>query len=246
MKTNFIAVLILTVLLAQTSVAVNAQTTSPSASVSPSKTASPSAKPASEEDKQIESVKNSVANKVEELRKKGQKAAAGNITAIKDNKVTIKNSLDVITEVKLDPQLTKVYQISGASKKDLKQTDLKKNMYIIVSGPLLDNVISANVVYVDEQYFVKSGKVVEVNATEAFLKISTSERDTITLDIESRLKVQIMDSKTTELSTITSYTKVKEGDTVHFIYTKSGDEKQVNRYSALKVIVIPQEYFLQK
>lgn len=249
MKHTFIKALIITFGFIQLSVIANAQTVSPTPInvLSPTNTASVSGTiTPTTVDKDVESVKNSIANKVEELRKKGQKATAGYISTIKDNQVTIKDSLDATTIIKIDPQLTKIYQITGSSKKEVKQTDLLKNMYIIVSGPLLDNVISANVIYIDQEYLVKSGKIVEVNADIPSLKISTSEKDTITLNIESRLMVQILDSKTLDLSTITSFSKLKEGDTVHFIYTKTGTQKLANTFDALKVVVIPQEYFLQK
>jgi hypothetical protein len=247
MKRNAALVLMMTAFLFQTTIVSAVTTASPSATLSPTKTATSSATTTpSAEDKQIETIKKNIANTVQEIQKKGHKAAAGYITSIKDTQVVIKDSLDKTTNVKLDPQLTQVFQISGSTKKDIKQSDLAKNMYIIVSGPLLDNTINANVVYVDEEYFVKSGKIVEVNTTDDSLKISTTERDTVTVDIDSRLKVQIMDSKTLELSTITSFTKIKEGDTVHFIYAKTGKETTPNRFDALKVVVIPQEYFIQK
>lgn len=248
MKRKTLVILAACAVFSQSSVGVHAQASTASATlISPTKTASPSAAttPTAEE-QQIESIKKSVANTVEELKKKGFKAAAGYINTVKDKQIVVKDSSEKTTTIKLDADLTKVYQITGSTKKEMKQSDLKKNMYIIVSGPVLDNVINANVVYIDEEYFVKSGKIVEVNSADDSLKISTSERDTITVDIDSRLKVQIMDSKTFVLSTITSFTKIKEGDTVHFIYAKTGEETKANRFDALKVVVIPQEYFIQK
>lgn len=229
------AFLVLTPILQAQTVAPTSRTSSPSATVNP--TANP-------EENQVESLKNSIATKVAELRKKGFKAVAGTISSISGLKIVIKNSLGSNINIKLDEELTKVYQINGATKQDLKQSDLEKNSYIIVSGPQLDNEITANVIYIDEQYFVKTGKIVEVNEDDLSLKVTTSERDTIILDISTRQKLQLMDTDTFEVAT-TTFKKVKEGDSVHFIYTKSGEEQQVNRFDALKVIVIPQEFFLQ-
>ncbi len=38
--------------------------------------------------------------------------------------------------------------------------------------------------------------------------------------------------------------KIKEGDTIHYVLKKTGKEREANRYSALRVMVIPQEYFI--
>ncbi|EKE14431.1 MAG: hypothetical protein ACD_12C00509G0001 [uncultured bacterium] len=40
------------------------------------------------------------------------------------------------------------------------------------------------------------------------------------------------------------FSKLKEGDTVHFVVKKTGTEKN-NEYSAYKILVIPQEYFIK-
>ena len=40
------------------------------------------------------------------------------------------------------------------------------------------------------------------------------------------------------------FSKIKEGDSVHFVFKISGDEKN-NEYSADKILVIPQEYFIK-
>jgi hypothetical protein len=41
------------------------------------------------------------------------------------------------------------------------------------------------------------------------------------------------------------FSKIKEGDTVHFVVKKTGEEKELNRYSAQKILVIPQEFFIK-
>ena len=52
---------------------------------------------------------------------------------------------------------------------------------------------------------------------------------------------QLMDIKTLELSKV-GFSKYKEGDTIHFVFKKIAGAKE-NRYTALKVVIIPQEYF---
>lgn len=49
--------------------------------------------------------------------------------------------------------------------------------------------------------------------------------------------------KTLDLERV-GFSKVKEGDTVHFVVKKTGEEKN-NSYSAIKILIIPQEYFIK-
>ena len=37
---------------------------------------------------------------------------------------------------------------------------------------------------------------------------------------------------------------IKEGDTIHFVVKKTGTEKN-NTYTAVKILIIPQEYFMK-
>jgi hypothetical protein len=223
-------------------VTIKAQTTTLApTTATTSATASPSAKPTTTIDKDVEALKENIATKVAELRKKGLKAVAGNITSKTGTQLEIKNSLGTSYTIKMDDTLTKVYQITGGTKKELKQDDLEKNMYVIVSGPLLDKAITANVIYVDEEIFVKSGKVTEVNTDTGTLKVATTERDNLTLDLPAGFRMTLLDKSLD--TTIITLSKIKEGDTIHFVYSKTGKEKQVDTYEPLKILVIPQEFF---
>ncbi len=240
----FIAIFSLQTVQIVSAEATDTPTTAPSVTSKPasvSATLKPSQTP---EDKQVNDLKENIASKVAQLRKKDHKAVAGVITNTSSSQFTIKSS-DSSYTIKLDDTLTKYYQIVGTSKKEIKQSDIKKDNYVIVSGLMIDNAVTANVIYLDDQYFVKSGKITEVNKDDGMLKVLTSEKDTLTLDVPVKLKMQLMDSKTLATSP-TTFSKVKEGDTVHFIYSSAGKEKEANTYEAIKVLIIPQEFFLQK
>ncbi len=195
-------------------------------------------------DKEIQNFKDKIATKVAELRKKNLKAIAGTITSTAVSSFTIKSNDEIEYTIKVDDTLTKMYVITVGSKKEIKFSDLKKGMYVIASGPLSDKTVSANVIYEDEQYLVKTGKVTEVNTDNNYVKVLTSDKDTYKLDIEVSSKLQILDSKTSEVGTM-RFSKIKEGDTIHFTVKKTGTEKEVNRYPALKILIIPQEYFIK-
>ena len=204
-----------------------AQTSSESASSSPTVAV----------DKDIQLLKDKVANKVLEIRKKNNKAVSGFVLSNDGNKIKINNN-GIENQVKLDSTLTKYFQIIGAQKKEI-----KKNNYIIVSGVMADNIITANVVLVDENFLTDSGKITEIDKENYNIKIIASDKNTYSLDIETSTKMSMINIKTL-LQEVIGFSKFKEGDTVHFVVKKTGEEKN-NNYSAIKILVIPQEYFIK-
>lgn len=198
------------------------------------------------EDKESKNFREKIASTVAELYKKNQKAIVGKVLTQNDNNLKIKSEDENEYDIKMDNTLTKIYQISGGQKKEIKISDVKKDSYVIVTGPLIDKTTNANLIYLDEQFLVKSGKITEVNKTDYFLKVLTTEKDNYILDIESYTKQQILNIKTLNIE-VTGFSKIKEGDTIHFV-VKKGDlveGKEINRYPAQKILVIPQEYFVK-
>ncbi len=193
---------------------------------------------------EAQSLKDKIASKVAELQHKEQKAVAGSITEISQAVIKIKNSEEATYTIKLDKVLTKVFTIAGSNKKEAQISDLKKGDYIIVSGPADNKNITANSIYKDEQFFIGSGKITEVNQSDSSIKALTTEKDNYILDIETFTKKFMLNVKTFNVETIT-LSKIKEGDTIHFVYKKAGKEREKNRYSVQKILIIPQEYFIK-
>ncbi len=201
-----------------------------------------SASPTVVVDKDIQLLKDKIANKVSEIRKKNNKAISGFVLSNDGNKMKINNNAEE-NQVKFDDTLTKYFKITGAQKKEIKANDVKKNDYVIVSGVVTDNIITANVVFIDENFLVDSGKITEVNKETFSIKVLASDKNTYNLDIETSTKQYMINIKTLSIETI-GFSKLKEGDTVHFVVKKTGEEKNSN-YSAKKILIIPQEYFIK-
>lgn len=197
-----------------------------------------------DEAKEIQSLKEKIATKVAELREKNNKAVSGTVTEISGKKIKIKTTDEESFEIKFDSELTKFYQITTGQKKEIKFQDLKKGSYVIVTGVINDKIVEANAVYIDELFIVGSGKISEVNKEDFYIKVVTSEKENYTLDIETFSKQLIMNIKTLEIEKV-GFSKIKEGDTIHFVVKKSGLEKEINRYAAQKVLILPQEYFIK-
>lgn len=221
--------------------AVSAQTVT----VNPTSTPKVTVKvtPTSVVDSAIEKLKEKVASKVSQMRK-NQKGTSGTVTAVSNDGFSITSTDKVSYDVKLDDTLTKYYQVAGASLKEIKKSDIKKDSYIIVSGPIFDKSITANVVYVDERFLIKTGKITEANSADFTLKVVTEDKETYTLDVESGTQQNILNIKTLSAEK-TGFSKLKEGDTIYFILKQAGKPANTTRYAAEKIFVIPQEYFIK-
>lgn len=214
---------------------VFAQTSSPSAKLSPSETPG--------QNSAIENLKEKVANKVEELRKKNNRAIAGFVLKISKTSIQIKTPANDDYEVKLDETLTKYYKVLGTTQEESKLSDIGKGDYIIVTGVITDKIINANSVFTDEAYLVESGKITQVDKDNYILKVITTDKTIYSLSIETTTKQQIINIKTLEAEG-TGFSKIKEGDSVHFTAKIKGTEKN-NEYQAGKILIIPQEYFIK-
>lgn len=196
------------------------------------------------DDLDIQNLKDKIATKVAELTKdKNNKAISGLVKSINNNLIIIINENEEEYEVKPDDVISKYYQISGVTKKEIKFNDLKKDMFLIVTGVLNDKTITANTVYVDEMFLVKSGKVTLIDKEKFSLNIVTTEKDTMTLEIETSTKQYMLNVKSLDVEK-SGFSKIKEGDTIHFVVKRTGNEKN-NIYSANKILIIPQEYFMK-
>jgi hypothetical protein len=197
---------------------------------------------ASTEEAEIKDLRDKLANKVAEMNKNNKKAVAGVITNVKDHDLTIKSSDDTTYDVTTDDTITKYYQVAGTGKKEIKLKDLTKDTYIIVSGPTLDKTVQANVIYVDEQFIIKSGKIVEINKDDNIIKVASTEKDNYDLDYTTKTKFQMLNIKTLDVES-TTLAKIKEGDTIHFVGKNTDPTKDSTRLAAQKIFIIPQEYF---
>lgn len=236
---TFIFSTFLVIFFLQTAVlSVSAQTASPSAEPDLTETVTPTPV-----DSALQQLKDKVASKLSE-KLKNAKAISGIVTKADSKGLTVKVDDREIYDVKFDESLTKYYQVAGTVIKEIKKEDFKKGSYVIVSGPQFDKTINANVVYLDEKFIVTSGKISEVNKNDFSLTVITEDNETYTLDVETKTQQNILNIKTLEIER-TGFTKLKEGDTIHFIVKRTNLEAPETRFDAEKILIIPQEFFLQ-
>lgn len=211
-------------------------------SLSTTGTPSTTPKPTTTEDAEIKNLRDKLTTKVDEMRKKNQKAISGIVTDVKDTVIKMKTADDTAYDVKTDGPAIAFYQIAGTAKKELKLKDFVKGSYIIVTGPVIDKTINANVVYQDEQFIVKSGKVAEIDKDNSIIKVAGNEKDSYELEYSRTTKYAMLNIKTLDIET-TTLAKIKEGDSIHFVAKPSDPLKDTNKLAAQKIFIIPQEYF---
>ncbi len=195
------------------------------------------------EENAIKDLKEKVANKVAEIRKKNSRAVAGRATKISTGSIKIKKNDNEDFEIKLDETLTKYYRILGAVQKEIKKEDLEENDYLIATGVINERVITANSVFVDQPFLVGSGKITEVDKENYNIKVVAADKTVYNLRIENTTKQQITNIKTLEIERA-GFSKIIVGDSVHFVVEVKGDEKD-NTYQADKILIVPQEYFIK-
>jgi len=193
---------------------------------------------------EIENFKEKIASKVAELTKQEQKAVTGFVVNTGSNQLSIKTDEQQELQVKIDDILTKIYQIVNNQKKEIKLSQIEKNDYLIIDGPSSDKSITANYIFVDEKYALNVGRITEIDTENFSLNIATSDKENIDLDIETDTKRLMLDIKTLELGSI-GFSKIKEGDIIHFVVKKTQGDKEKTRFSAVKILIIPQEYFIK-
>lgn len=211
---------------------VFAQTKSASPTVTPSPT------PGTTE-KSIENLKEKIANKVEELRKENKNVVAGTIAKINKDSVDITTDNQKTITVSIDDTLTTLYDITSGKEKEIKFDSLDKEDYIVVSGPVVETTVNANIIYIDTPVTVAQGHITNIDKDNFTIDVVTSEKEELTLDIETTTKQTIMDVKTLDIKTV-GFSKIKIGDTIHFSARSGKDDK---KKSAIRIFIIPQEYF---
>lgn len=246
LKVKFISFLLILLLFINHISLISAQTNT----TIPSPTSESQA--SSQEDKEIQSLKEKIATKVAELREKNSKAISGIVQESLSTQgiIKIKTGKSEDFEVKIDPDLTKYYQILGSQKKEVKATSVKKDSYILVTGIIKEKSIDANAIYLDEMFIIGLGKVTEVNKEDFFIRVITSDKENYTLDVETFTKQQMLNIKLLTIENV-GFSKIKEGDSIQFVVKKTASNaagaasNEVNRFSAQKILIIPQEYFIK-
>lgn len=219
---------------------VAAQTSTPKPTVSIEADITPTEKPESETDSTLKSLKEKIESKVEEINKKTKKIIKGTITSIKDSTVTVKTPDEKEFQISIDDTISKLYLSSIDGQEEMEQTDLKTGDYILATGPVIENQVSANILYKQTAYLLVQGQITAVDKEAFTVGIVTQAKDQYTLDIEKFTVQSLLNTKDLSV-TKAGFSKYQVGDTIHAVILKpKGTSEKV---SAMRILIIPQEFF---
>ena len=214
--------------------------TTPTEGVSPTVT---TPEPTDNLDKEVDKLKEKVAEKVSELAENSDQVTAGVVNSISDSSLTIKSDNREV-EVSIDDTLTTYYEVQGASIREIKLDNIAKNDYVFVIGPEINGVITANAVYKDQKYILLTGKITKVNQSDYSIEMVSLDKTSYTLDIQTYTNQRMLNIKSLALEAI-GFSKLKEGDAVHVVVKSNLKDPKSTRYDASRLLIVPNEYFIQ-
>ena len=189
-------------------------------------------------------LKEKVAEKVLGMKGNVDKAISGLIQLIDDKIVTLSTPDGTEVDITLDDTLSKYYTIQGTAVRDSKKDQFEKGDYVFAVGPEINGSVNANGIYSDVRYSIYSGKITEVDSEEFTVKVVTSDKNNLILDIQTFTTQEMLDIKTLELAKV-GFSKLKEGDSIHVVVKANLANPKQTRFDAEKILIIPNEYFLQ-
>lgn len=204
----------------------------------------PSVSPTEGLDDEVDKLKEKVAEKVLGLKEKNDKATAGVIKSIAETTMVVTTDDGKDIKVSLDSTLTSYREVRGTTIAEIKRENYKKGEYVFVLGPEINGVITANAVYKDQKYLILAGKITEVDADNFTVSIITLDKTTYTLDVQTGSTQQMLNIKTFVPDRI-GFSKLKEGDSIHVVVEANLENPKTTRYDAEKILIIPNEYFIQ-
>lgn len=218
---------------------VYAQTVTPEPTAQ-EKAVTPTEKPESATDSTLKSLKEKIESKVEEINKKTKKIIKGTITSIKGSTITLKTPENKDFTLSIDDTITKIYLSSFDDLEELEQSDIQTGDYILATGPVIEDQVSANIVYKQTPYLLVQGQITAVDKEAFTVDIITQAKDQYTLDIEKYTTQSLLNTKDLSV-TKAGFSKYQVGDTIHAVILKPKGTSE--KASAVRILIIPQEFF---
>ena len=142
-------------------------------------------------------------------------------------------SEDKTIKILVDSEVTVYKNIVSDKKITLK--NLKKSNYVVITGVMLNNEFSAEIVYLQPRYELLAGQINNVEKKGYFIEVTTLDQETITVDIE-KSTIQKMVSTTDFSVGKSGFANYKIGDYIQLVIPKR--EKDAIRASAVRTLVI--------
>ncbi len=186
----------------------------------------------------IEKIKEKVTSQAAKLKGGLEKVTAGFLKEIKEEELILEEEA---LKIRVDPKLTRYFNVTSGRVREIEKDALEKGDYVFAVGPELDNGIDALEVYKDNYFETVSGIIVEIDKKNYSLRVVTDLKKEIIVDVEKKTRQYLLEKgkKGYSFERI-GFSKIKENDSIIFVYKKQGLETK-DRVSATRVLIIPQE-----
>ena len=181
---------------------------------------------------QIRRLKEKIATKVAEISKNSKQVVAGSVQTVDETGFTVVSE-DKTIKILVDSEVTVYKNIVSDKKITLK--NLKKSNYVVITGVMLNNEFSAEIVYLQPRYELLAGQINNVEKKGYFIEVTTLDQETITVDIEQST-IQKMVSTTDFSVGKSGFANYKIGDYIQLVIPKR--EKDAIRASAIRTLII--------
>lgn len=205
----------------------------------PTATTTPKTTP-TKQNRDIEILKEKIATKVAELRKKSKTALSGYIKNVSDDNIELEKNGDQDTQIALDEAVTSFFTADLEKTTEAEENITKAKDYIVAFGESIDGVFQATAVYKDSNYLTLFGTVTDTNKSNFTIEVVTFDKEQYTLDIEKNTVQNVMSESLNKLEK-GGFSKAAVGDFIHFVIKKDqgGDKKT---YSAVRILTVPQKF----
>lgn len=209
----------------------------PTPTATPAPTAEPTAEPGSFNEK-VKLLKEKIETKVAEIAKNDKQIVRGTIKETRTDEIDIVLPDQKTKKILLEGGVTVIKDLVRAEMKPLAIKELTKDDVIIVAGFPLDNDFSAKMIFRIPKMLYISGQITDVSKDFVITLIGDDKKE-VAIDVESSTTQNLLDSKSITYKK-TGFSKIKVGDRIQAVVLegKPGANKK-----ALRIVIIPQEYF---
>lgn len=189
-------------------------------------------KPKDSQLEKIKKLKERVATKVAELKKKGRRAHFGQIKEIGQSSIllTTKKGEVVIT---VDEE-TKIFRVGAGQKRKESLGDLKVGEKIVAFGFSEEIELPAKVIIAKEMPINVHGKVIKVDIEAGTITVETTKKGDFLVDYEKTTLCRIFEKGKGLIKG--GLSKVNVDDRVHVTATQGEEENQI---TARRILVLP-------
>jgi hypothetical protein len=209
----------------------------PTPTVTPAPTAEPTGEPGSFNEK-VKLLKEKIETKVAEIAKNDKQIVRGIIKETRTEEIDIVLSDQKTKKILLEGGVTVIKDLVRAEMKPLAIKELTKDDVIIVAGFPLENDFSAKMIFRIPKMSFISGQITDVSKDFVITLIGVDKKE-VAIDIESSTTQNLLDSKSITYKK-TGFSKIKVGDRIQAVVLEG---KPGNNKKALRIVIIPQEYF---